>query len=167
VRDALHRLRDERLVEMAPQRFTRVAPLELRDVRQVIPILAAVHGLATELAVPRIDRAAVQEMRVHNDAFMAALVASDGRAAYAADERFHAVLVDGCGNPEIGRVLARLLPRLHRVEHLGEGGLPGRRSVAQHQAMVTRAEAGDAAGAGSAARANWMTLGTVLERSFG
>jgi DNA-binding GntR family transcriptional regulator len=52
-------------------------------------------------------------------------------------------------------------------EHLGEGGLPGRRSVAQHQAMVTRAEAGDAAGAGSAARANWMTLGTVLERSFG
>ena len=40
--------------------------------------------------------------------------------------------------------------------------LPGGRSVAQHEALITRAETGDASGAASAARANWMTLGGVL-----
>jgi len=166
VRDALSRLRDEGLVEMAPQRFTRVAAMSVRDVHEVVPLLATVHGLATELAVPRLGAADVRALRGHNEAFVTALREGDGRTAYAADERFHAVFVAACGNPEIAGVLARLTPRLHRVEQIGRSGLPGGRSVAQHQAMITRAETGDAAGAASAARANWMTLGSVLERAF-
>jgi len=43
---------------------------------------------------------------------------------------------------------------------------PGGRSAAQHEAIITRAETGDAPGAASAVRANWMTLGGVLERTF-
>ena len=166
VRDALSRLRDEGLVEMAPQRFTRVATMTVRDVHEVVPVLAAVHGLATEVAVPRLGKAQIRELRIHNDAYVAALQARDGRAAYHADERLHEVFVDACGNPEIGRVLAGMAPRLHRVEHLSDGVLPTRRSVAQHEALITRAQSGDAPGAASAARANWMTLGLELERAF-
>jgi DNA-binding GntR family transcriptional regulator len=166
VRDALSRLRDEGLVDMAAQRFTRVACLSVRDVHEVVPLLAAVHGLATELAVPRLGPAEVRELRVHHEAFVAALHERDGREAYRADEALHEVFVDTCGNPEIARVLARLNPRLHRVEQLAESQLPGSRSVAQHEALVERAERGDAPAAASAARANWMTLGTVLERGF-
>ena len=166
VRDALGRLRDEGLVEMAPQRFTRVASMTVRDVYEVIPLLAAVHGLATELAVPRFDASDIRELRVHNDAFSTALRARDARAAYDADERFHDVFVDMSGNRELARVLGRLQPRLHRVEVLCDGDLPGRRSVAQHEAIITRAETGDPPGAASATRANWMTLGAVLERAF-
>jgi hypothetical protein len=55
---------------------------------------------------------------------------------------------------------------LRRVEHLGTCHLPGGRLVSQHQAIVTRAEMGDGPGAAGAARANWMTLGLVLERGF-
>lgn len=166
VRDALSRLRDEGLVEMAPQRFTRVAPMTVRDVHEVVPLLAAVHGLATELAVPRLGGADVARLRGHNEAYVSALRERDGRQAYAADERFHAVFVRSCGNPEIARVLARLTPRLQRVEVLAAADLPGGRSVAEHEAIVTRAESGDAAAAASAARANWMTLGMTLERAF-
>jgi DNA-binding GntR family transcriptional regulator len=166
VRDALSRLRDEGLVEMAPQRFTRVAVMGVRDVHEVVPLMAAVHGLATELAVPRLGNAEVRELRVHNEAFVKALRERAAREAYRSDEAFHEVFVDTCGNPEIERVLARLTPRLHRVETLSRGDLPGGRSVAQHQALLTRAETGDAPGAASAARANWMTLGAVLERAF-
>jgi DNA-binding GntR family transcriptional regulator len=166
VRDALSRLRDEGLVEMAPQRFTRVAAMGVRDVREVVPLLAAVHGLATELAVPRLGHEQLDELREHNDAFVAALAASDGGAAYRADEDFHRVFVDACGNAEIPRVLVRLTPRLHRVECLCEAQLPGSRFVAQHHALISRAAAGDAPGAASATRANWMTLGAVLERPF-
>lgn len=166
VRDALSRLRDEGLVETAPQRFTRVACLGVRDVHEVIPLLAAVHGLATELAVPRMGRSAMAQLRHHNRALVAALRARDPHAAYRADDGFHGVFVDACGNPEIGRVLARLTPRLYRVEWLCGGDLPGSRFVAQHEALISRAEAGDGAAAASAARANWMTLGLVLEAAL-
>lgn len=166
VRDALSRLRDEGLVESAPQRFTKVAPLSVRDVHEVVPVVAALHCLATELAVPRLTPAKVQELRVHNEAYVRALQARDEPAAYKADDRFHDVFVDACGNPEIRRLLTGLNPRLRRVEHLGVGQLPGGRLVSQHQAMMTRAEMGDAPGAAGAARANWMTLGLVLERGF-
>jgi len=166
VRDALSRLRDEGLVDMAAQRFTRVATMSVRDVQEVVPLLAAVHALATELAVPRLGEEDIHELRSHNEAYFVALRKRDNRAAYLADERFHEVFVGASGIREIARVLGRLTPRLHRVEVLGDRDLPGSRSVAQHQAMIRKAEAGDALGSASAARANWMTLGAVLERTF-
>jgi len=166
VRDALSRLRDEGLVEMAPQRFTRVARMSVRDLHEVVPLLAAVHGLATELAVPRLGAKDIGELQAHNEAFGVALRGRDGFAAYQCDERFHDVFVTRCGNPEIGRVIARLTPRLHRVECLCRDDFPGGRSVMQHQAMIKRAQERDGPGAASASRANWMTLGTVLERAF-
>jgi DNA-binding GntR family transcriptional regulator len=166
VRDALSRLRDEGMVEMAAQRFTRVAALDADDVAEVVPLLACLHSFATELAVPRLGRDHVQELRVHNDAFVAALQLRDARATWDADERFHDVFVDECGNAEIARVLSRLLPRLHRLQAMSAGRLPGRRSVAQHMSLIMRAETGDAPHAAAAARENWLTLGMVLEQAF-
>ena len=166
VRDALSRLRDEGLIEMEPQRFTRVAPVTASDVQELVPLLAAIHGLATELAVPRFDARRIAALRAHNDDFVRALRAPDPTATYEADDLFHGVFVAGCGNAELPRVLARLEPRLHRLECWCAGNLPGRRSVAQHEAIITRAEVGDAPGAATAMRANWMTLGSVFERTL-
>jgi DNA-binding GntR family transcriptional regulator len=163
VRDALRRLSDEGLVELAAQRYTRVATLTVRDVHEVVPLLAAVHGLATELAVPRLGAGAIEALHAANGHFSDALKRGDGHAAYRADDELHEVFVDACGNPEIGHVLDRLTPRLHAVECMCcRSQLPGGRFVAQHEALITRAETGDASGAASAARANWMTLGGVL-----
>jgi DNA-binding GntR family transcriptional regulator len=163
VREALRRLQDEGLVDMAAQRYTRVAELTVRDVHEVVPLLAAVHGLATELAVPRLAPPAIATLHTANDAFATALRRGDGATAYRADNDLHGVFVAACGNPEVAHVLDRLTPRLQAVEcRCRQGRLPGERSVAQHDALITRAATGDAAGAASAARANWMTLGGVL-----
>ena len=51
VREALARLHDERLVEVAPQRRTRVAPLAAEEASDTFLVLASLHALATELAV--------------------------------------------------------------------------------------------------------------------
>jgi DNA-binding GntR family transcriptional regulator len=166
IREALIRLEEEGLVELAPQRFTRVSALVQRDARDVFGIAASVHALATELAVSRLERDDIQALRRANVAYHGALQAVDANRAYAADDRFHAIFVDRCGNAEVPRVLGRLLPRLRRLEVLRTGALPGRRSVAQHEAITDRAEAGDAAGAASAARENWLTLGALVERSL-
>jgi DNA-binding GntR family transcriptional regulator len=166
VRDALAHLRDDGLVEMAPQRFTRVAPLTRSELRDLTPMLAAVHALATELAVPRLTREDVTRLRAENKLFVHALGVRDGGETFAIDKRFHAIFVDAAGNREIVRALERLTPRLRRFERLLPEPLLGRRSLAQHQAIADRAAAGDVTGAAIAARENWLTLGAVLERAL-
>lgn len=166
VREALSRLEDEGLVETAPQRYTRVSPLDRRDVQELFPLMAAIHALATGLGVPRMIAEDVKALNASNEAFVRALRAGDADGAYAADDRFHAVFVQASANAEIARVLRRLEPRLHRLERRCASRLPGRRAVAQHQAMVARAAAGDAGGAASAARENWMTLGAQIDQSL-
>lgn len=167
VRDALNRLQEEGLVETEPQRYTRVTPLRFADARHAFPVLAVLHGLATELAVPLLAPGDISALNAENDAFMEGLRDGARERAFAADDHFHALFVERAANPCISQAVERLTPALHRVEKLASLQLPGGRSVAQHQAMVTRAAAGDAPGAAAAARANWMTMGALVERALG
>jgi DNA-binding GntR family transcriptional regulator len=166
VRNALGRLAEDGLVEIAPQRYTRVSPLTAREAHDTFPLLAAIHALATELAVPRIGQRESERLREANDAFITALTAGAARAAYEADDRFHQVFVEAADNRELERSLRHLAPRLRRLEVQRSGALPGRRSVAQHEAILARAAGGDARGAASAARENWLELGGLVERSL-
>lgn len=166
VREALGRLEDEGLVETRPQSFTRVTPLSRSDVREAFPVVAALHALATELAVPGILPSELARLREANRAFAAALQAGDVEAALDADDAFHRVFVDVAGNGELERSLQRLMPRLRRVERLRFGSLPGRRSVKQHDHIVSLAAEGRAAEAAAAVRENWLTLGEQIDRSF-
>ncbi|MDW5593858.1 GntR family transcriptional regulator [Conexibacter stalactiti] len=166
VRGALARLEDEGLVQTAPQRFTRVTPLDEADAHALFPVVAALHALATELAVPRLLPEQLRRLRHENDLHAAALAARDASAAYAADDRFHGIFVTASGNPEIARALAHVAPRLQRLERLHRGTLPGRRALAQHEAIIARAAGGDAPGAATAARENWLTCGGLVERAL-
>jgi DNA-binding GntR family transcriptional regulator len=166
VRGALVRLAEEGLVECAPQRFTRVTPVEVRDARSLFPVLATVHALATELAVPLLGPGDHHRLRAENDRHRAALAAGDASAAYTADARFHGVLVEVSANADVERVLARLAPRLRRLELLPSVTLPGSRALAQHEAIIARAAAGDDGSAASAAREHWLSFGGLVERSL-
>jgi DNA-binding GntR family transcriptional regulator len=166
VRDAIGRLEDEGLIETAPQRYTQVSPLRAADARNVFPLLAVVHGLATELAVPDLTAEDLTALQEANERFISALRAGNRVAAFAADDRFHDVFITRANNPLLARTLAHLTPVLHRLERVSAVHLPGGRSVAQHQAIAGRAAGGDAAGAASAVRANWMTLAALVERAL-
>ena len=166
VREALSRLNTECLVEVAPQRHTRVAPLDAQDARDTFPVLASLHALATELAVPRLRSEHIEQLKQHNRDFMVALAESRAVEAYTADDDFHGVFVAACANAEIERIVARAAPRLRRLELLRQGVLPGRRSVAQHEAVIMRATQGDGIRAASAVRENWLEFGGLVERSL-
>jgi len=164
VRDALARLSEDGLVEIAPQRSTRVTPCGRRDARDLFPLLAAIHALAAELAVPACGREEVAALQGANERYIAELRARHAAEAFAADDAFHAVLVEAADNHLLSRSLERLGPTLHRLETRHRGALPGRRDVAQHQAIIARVAAGDAARTASAVRENWLSLGAMIER---
>lgn len=166
VREALHRLAEDRLVECAPQRYTRVTKITPREAADTFAVIAAIHGLATELSVPRLTSHDLAAIQAAQEAFVAALRHADPAAAFTADDRFHQVFVARADNPQVDGVLNHLTPAMHRMERLTMRTLPGGRSVAQHHAIVERAVAGNAAGAANAARANWLTLGALVEQSL-
>ena len=102
VREALSRLEQDGLVETAPQRFTRVAPLDRRAARDAFPVVAALHALAAELALPRLtDADRERHARGERGASPHALRAADVDAALAADDAFHGVFVTASANAEI------------------------------------------------------------------
>ncbi len=166
IREALARLEEDGLVETFPQRFTRVAPLDRDQARDAFRLVAAIHALATRLAVPHVDNQAISELKAINRRFKAALIELDVEAAIAADDEFHGTFVRLSGNREIPRALERLMPRLRRLERLRFGSLPGRRSVKQHKRILTAAASGDAGAAAEAAMENWLALGTLIDETF-
>lgn len=166
VRGALARLESEGLIETQPQRFTRVTPLTAQDVGELFPVLAGLHALATELAVPRLDAADLIALRDANDRHIQALTARNAPVAFDADDRFHGIFVRVAANPVVTATLASLEPRMHRIELLNAGALPGRRALAQHEAIIARAAAGDAVRAASAAREHWLSFGALVERTL-
>ena len=166
VREALNRLEQDGLVESAPQRFTRVAPLDRRAAADAFPVVAAIHALAAELALPRVSASDLATMRAANERFAQALGANDVDAALTEDDAFHQVFIAASANGELPRVLDRLMPRVRRLERLRFGSLSGRASVRQHHGIVEAAAAGDVPTTADRVRENWLSLGTLIDRSF-
>jgi DNA-binding GntR family transcriptional regulator len=166
IREALARLEESGLVESAPNRYTRVAPLDRRDAQDAFQVVAALQALAAALGVPRVSNAELGAMRTANERFAKALTAGDVDAAIAADDAFHDVLVQASANAEVARSLERLMPRVRRLERVRFASLTGRRSVEQHAAIVERCAAADADGTARAVRENWLSLGKLIDRSF-
>lgn len=169
VREALNRLEQDGLVETAPQRFTRVTPLDRRAARDAFPVVAALHALAAEMAVglaggdgARLTDADRDAMRAANERFADALRDGDIDAALQADDDFHGVFVSASANGEIPRALERLMPRIRRLERLRFGSLQGRASVKEHAAIL-RAEPQHVPGL---VKQNWLSLGALIDRSF-
>jgi DNA-binding GntR family transcriptional regulator len=167
IREAIARLEEYGLVETEPNRYTRVAPLTARDARDAFTVVAALEALAALLGVPRLTGADVETMRDANRDFADALVAVDVDEAVAADDRFHAVLVRAAANGEIVRSLERLMPKIRRLERARFGSLAGRRSVEQHERIIALCAAGEAERTAEAVRENWLSLGVLIDQSFG
>jgi DNA-binding GntR family transcriptional regulator len=167
IREAVARLEEYGLVETEPNRYTRVAPISARDARDAFPVVAALQALAASLGVPRLTGADIETMRDSNRDFATALGAADVDGAVAADDRFHGVLVQASANREIARSLARLMPKIRRLERARFGSLGGRRSVEQHERILGLCAAGKAEQAAEAVRENWLSLGALIDQSFG
>jgi DNA-binding GntR family transcriptional regulator len=166
IREALARLEEYGLVESAPNRYTRVAPLDRRDAQDAFQVVAALHALAAVLGVPRVSDRELTAMRGANTDFATALKRGDVDAALEADDRFHAVLVQASANREIVRSLERLTPKVRRLERARFASLGGRRSAAEHRQIIAACAAADAEAAARAVRDNWLSLGALIDATF-
>jgi len=114
VREALRRLEDEGFVETALNRWTRVAPLDLRKAIEGYRIIEALEVLAMQDA--QLTQQDLSGMEIANEAMRKAIQRKDAAGALRADEIFHGAWISRAQNSELWLLLGQLKTKLRRVE---------------------------------------------------
>jgi len=155
VREAVRLLEEDGLVETSARRWTRVATISSAQAEELYPLV----GLLEEYAVStgrEATPAYVRRLREANRALDHAGSGGDAMASINADERFHALLLEGCSNQTLLQTVAQFKSRMRLHEGAffrhGVG-----RSTSQHEEIVAAIELGDRRRAGALVRAHWAS----------
>lgn len=155
IREAMRRLGEEGLIEAGGRARARVAGMDDETARGIAEVRGELDALAAVGCARRRDPAVVERLTALAAEIEGHHQAGDTAAAFASDGAFHLAMGEGSGNRELLVHLRRLdgrvqLWRLHRCHDLAKI----RRDAATHARLVALIAAGDAAAAGTLARAH-------------
>ena len=146
VREALHRLENEGLLQNEARRGWRVYSLSLEDIHEIFDIKESVEGMIARRAAVCTDTALRQQLQGALADMERACQVDDAEAWLAADIAIHEVLFQMAPNERARRVVLNLNDQWHRVR-IGFVALRGRMqdSTVEHRAFVEAIRiAGDA-----------------------
>jgi DNA-binding GntR family transcriptional regulator len=118
IREALVRLAKEGLIELLPRRGMRVLPVSPADMREIWQVISSLEATAAELMAARKlppDAPELAELEQANADMIDALARDDLDGWAAADERFHAALLNRCGNRRLARIAFNVWDQAHRA----------------------------------------------------
>ena len=154
IREALRRLEDEGFVETALNRWTRVAPLDLRKAMEMYGVLEALEAFALEHA--RLTPQDLQNMAAANEAMRRSIERKKAGSALHADEAFHGVWMARAQNSELWVLVAQLKIKLRRIElAYWDRAAQTEQSVREHAAILKALRKGSRREAITALRENW------------
>lgn len=160
LREALQRLALSGLVEQIPRRGVFVRQPGPVQLVEMFEVMAELEAVCARLAATRISDAALNEMRQANLNCRAALEKQDADGYYRENECFHATLYKESGNSFLEKeckLLHRRLTPFRRLQLRLRGRL--KQSMAEHEAIVTALEDGDAHAASENVRAHVAVQG--------
>jgi DNA-binding GntR family transcriptional regulator len=137
-------------------------PFDLTRAREAFRTAADLHGQATRHGAPALTSDHFERLRAADAEYVEAV--REGRVADAigADDRFHRVLIDAAGDPDIEVGVDLLLPRLRRMDLwvFTRKALDDRPST--HPAIVEALERGDADVAADLVERSFLDAGEEL-----
>jgi DNA-binding GntR family transcriptional regulator len=153
VREALAKLRDERLVAIVPQLGTFVTLVSPSAVADAAFVREALECAAITRAVARIDQDVLEELQANLAAQERAAANSDERAFDGLDDDLHRLLCETSGHPIAWSLSRRANGHLDRIRRLSLPD-PGylAEMLAEHRQIVAAVAAGDAEAAEAALR---------------
>lgn len=157
VREALRKLEDEGLVETAANRWTKVAPVTLKNAEHIYPIIQKLEELALTLAFPKLSAQHIKDMQNANNQLKAALESNNSHAAMNADELFHQILIDVADNTELSTILQQIKTKYRRIElaYFSDADLL-LASFEEHQRLITALETKNFETAHQTLASNWL-----------
>jgi DNA-binding GntR family transcriptional regulator len=145
VREALIRLEKEGLVELIPRRGMRVVPLLPADMKEIYEVLTCLETMAVELLTKR--RPGDDELSLMEKALAEmdrALETDDLDAWVDADERYHRMLLDLCGNQRLAALAYTVWDQVHRARMVSLRLRPKPwQSNEEHRAVLEAVRSGD------------------------
>jgi DNA-binding GntR family transcriptional regulator len=143
IRETLQRLSSEGLVRVVPQVGTFVAGMDLARIQEALFVRETIECAAVARIPRKLKKAEVHGLEEIVARYRAAAQAGNSRATLASDEDFHRRLLELAGLPGTWRYVlhAREMHRRLRVLARPEGDA-GKKSVAQHAAIVRELAAG-------------------------
>ncbi|MFQ5970904.1 MAG: GntR family transcriptional regulator [Alphaproteobacteria bacterium] len=118
VREALIRLADDGLIEVLPRRGVRILPVSPGDMREIYQLLACLESMAAHMVALRglgAGSEELQRMTALCAAMDAALAQDELENWAAADDEFHMLLLDSCGNKRLAKAARAVWDQSHRV----------------------------------------------------
>jgi len=160
VREALQQLEASGLVQVWPKRGTFVAQISLAELIQMFEVMAELEATCARLAARRASAEAIQAIEQAMRDAESEAVSADPNAYYYANERFHRLIYDACGNAFLGQQTLALKNRLKPYRRLQ---LQLRNRIAasrqEHRGIVAALLAGDEEAAARAARDHVLIQG--------
>jgi DNA-binding GntR family transcriptional regulator len=154
VREALRRLEDEGFVETALNRWTRVAPLDLRKAMEMYEVIEAMEIFALERA--ELTPQDLANMAAANDTMRTSIERKKAAAALCADESFHGIWMARSQNSELWVLVAQLKAKMRRVElAYWDRAAQTEKSVREHAAILRALRKGSRREAIAALKQNW------------
>jgi DNA-binding GntR family transcriptional regulator len=156
VHEAIIRLQEDGLVRVLSKRGVTVCPLAPEDIREIYEVIIAIEAMAAELlaALPDEERHLVADELEEATSDMEQALRDDDLLTWAAaDDRFHRILVERCGNSRIRRIALTVTDQAHRARMLTlklRSRPTG--SVAAHRDIIAAIRKGKAAEAHQQAR---------------
>jgi DNA-binding GntR family transcriptional regulator len=127
LREALRQLEAEELVTLRPNRGPVVAEITIAEASEIYEIRATLEGLATRLFTRRASDVEIEKLRQTVRELRKAETGSSSGFLLDRKNKFYEVLLSGCGN----RVIHRVLSQLHnRIRLLRAETLAGRTKTA-------------------------------------
>ncbi len=160
VREAFIRLAADGLAEVLPQRGTYIGRISMRAVLSARFIREAVESdLARHVAVTRPDLTAMAaELTVQERCD----TAGDVPGFIESDDRFHRAMAVAADQAAVWQDLERLKAHMNRLRHLSMRVFDRSQTIAQHRAVLTALQAGDADAAEDAIRTHLRQMMTEL-----
>ncbi|WP_223155144.1 GntR family transcriptional regulator [Alkalibacillus aidingensis] len=162
VREALRRLEDEGLVEASPGSFTRIAEIDLEEVKQATVVVASLHALATKLANVNLNEDDIETLELINLQLQRKLEKRDVIGAVECDDRFHEVFLKKSNNQEIVKALEPVEPKIRRLEFAKFNSVEGINSVSDHQDIIKACQKGNSHLVSDLVEKNWLSLFELL-----
>lgn len=164
VSEALARLAGEGLVDILPQRGSRVSYVRIGDVVEYMLIRKALEGEAVRVLVGRNASSLVPALAANLAAQRQAVETDDREGFHAHDLAFHDLISDAMGFCRIKTVIDQARANLDRARRLIISPRRLGDSLSEHQAIFAAIDAGDTAGAERAVRAH---IDSVMREFFG